>query len=161
MLSCYGVFRFVESMAVKTTTLTASNRRLASFLLLLTVFAWIACARKVIFQESPVVPAATGTVKMKRDQNNNYALAIRVANLAEPERLSPSKKYYVVWLETEDNGIKNIGQLVTSSGLFSKKLKASMEAVTPFKPRRIFITAEYETAIQYPGQQMVLRSNSF
>lgn len=136
------------------------NLRQAS-IVFLSVFLWASCARKVHFQESQAVPAATGTVKMKRDQNNNYALTIRVANLAEPERLSPSKEYYVVWLETEDNGVKNIGQLVSSSGLFSKKLKASLEAVTPFKPRRVFITAEYETEIQYPGPQLVLRSNSF
>jgi hypothetical protein len=160
MPSCRCMVRFVKSNAVKTATSIFLNRRLA-FFLFLTVFAWASCSRKVIFQESPVVPAATGTVKMKRDQNNNYALTVRVANLAEPVRLTPSKKHYIVWLETEDNGVKNIGQLVSSSGLFSKKLKASLEAVTPYKPRRVFITAEYETEIQYPGPQVVLRSNSF
>ena len=119
------------------------------------------CARKVVFQSSPVVPAATGTVKMKRDNNNNYALTIRVRNLADPEQLNPPKKYYIVWMESEYNGVKNLGQLRSSTGFLSKKLKAELNAVTPYRPRSIFITAEFETEIQYPGPDVVLRSNTF
>lgn len=130
-------------------------------LLAFVTFAFASCAKKIVFSASPIVPAAQGKVKMKQDKNNNYALDIKVTNLAEPERLEPARKYYVVWIETESNGTKNIGQLVSSTGFLSKKLKASLEAVTSFKPTRVFITAEDDASIQYPGMQVVLRTDRF
>ena len=81
--------------------------------------------------------------------------------LAEPKRLSPPRQMYVVWMETEQNGTKNIGQLNTSSGMFSKTLKSSLKTVSSFKPTKIFITAEDDASIQYPGGQRVLNTDSF
>ena len=115
------------------------------------------CSRKLQFIQSNVVPAAKGSVKIKKDKNNNYSIDLKVENLAEPERLKPSKKSYVVWMETGQNkGFKNLGQLKSSTGLFSSTLKASLSTVTSFKPKRIFITAENNTAITYPYGQTVL-----
>ena len=125
------------------------------------VFSLGSCARKIVFQTSPIVPAAQGFVKVKKDKNNNYALQIDVRNLAEPRRLDPPKQTYVVWIETERNGTKNIGQMNSPSGLFSSKLKASLTAVTPFKPISVFITAEDNADIRYPGMQVVLRTRTF
>lgn len=119
------------------------------------------CARKVTFSVSPVVPAAQGSVKVKKDKNNNYAIEVNAKNLAEANRLSPPKETYVVWIETERNGIKNIGQMNSSSGFLSSKLKASLKAVTPFKPTRVLITAEDNADIRYPGMQVVLRTDTF
>lgn len=62
-------------------------------------------------------------------------------------------------METEKNGRKNIGQLKTSSGLFSRTLKSSLETVTSFKPVNFIITAEDEGNIQNPGGQVVLKTN--
>jgi hypothetical protein len=62
---------------------------------------------------------------------------------------------------TEQNGRKNIGQLKTSTGLFSSKLKSSLETVSTFKPSGFFITAEDDANIQYPGGQVVLRTGDF
>lgn len=119
------------------------------------------CARKVHFNTSTVVPAAQGKVKVKKDNNNNYSIALDVTNLAEPKRLQPPMQVYVVWAETERNGVQNLGQLNTSSGLLSNKLKASLETNTPFKPTRIFITAEDQANIQYPNSYVVLNTNNF
>ena len=118
------------------------------------------CSNKTSFMTSSVVPAAEGTVKIKNDKNNNYAIELNVIRLAEPGRLSPPKNHYVVWVETQQNGVKNIGQLKTSSGLFSKTLKSSLETVTSFEPREIMITAEDDPAQQYPGSVVVLRTGS-
>ena len=133
----------------------------ASIVLVITVVLFSACGKKINFAVSPVVPAAKGVVKVKKDKNNNYALDISVLNLAEPKNLTPSKDHYVVWLETESNGSKNLGRISTSSGLFSSSLKASLHAVTTFKPKYIFITAENNDVGQYPGNMIVLRSNDF
>ena len=141
-----------------TSTLIKSIRLTCSLILVVTL---MSCAQKVSFQTSNVVPAAEGSVKMKKDNNGNYEIKIYLANLAEPERLQPSKKTYVVWMETEENSTKNIGQINTSTGFMSSKLKASFETVSAVKPTRIFITAEDDPAIQYPGEQIVLTTENF
>ena len=119
------------------------------------------CVSKYAFSTSPVVPAAEGGVKVKKDGNNNYKVDVEVKRLAEPKRLTPARQLYVVWMETEKNGTKNIGQLKTSSGIFSNMLKSNLETVSAFKPVSFMITAEDEADIQYPGGQVVLKTNGF
>ena len=120
------------------------------------VFLLSACSRKMNFTRSVVVPTAEGDVKIKKDRNNNYAIHVSVLHLAQPAKLQPPKQTYVVWMETKEDGIKNIGQLKSSSGFLSKTLKASLSAITSFKPRRFFVTAEEAADIQHPGLQTVL-----
>jgi hypothetical protein len=116
------------------------------------------CARKMTFAVSPVVPAATGSVKIKKSANDNYVIRVKVLNLAPPERLTPARDVYVVWMETKRNSIKNIGMIKSSTGLFSNTLKGDMQASSTLKPTSIFITAEDNGRVQYPGNQVVLRT---
>ncbi len=113
---------------------------------------------KYNFSTSSVVPAAEGSVKVKKDGNSNYKIDLSVQRLADSKRLNPSREMYVVWMDTETSGRKNIGQLNTSSGLLSKTLKSSLKTVTSFKPTGFFITAEDDANIQYPGGQVVLET---
>ncbi|MEJ7768276.1 MAG: hypothetical protein WKF89_10735 [Chitinophagaceae bacterium] len=138
-----------------------SQNVLTIALVALIILSFGSCARKIRFEPSPVVPAAQGRIKIKKDNNDNYALQVSITHLAEARRLEPPKETYVVWVETERNGTKNIGQMKSSSGLFSKKLKASLNAVTSYKPTRVIVTAEYDGSIQYPGPQVVLITNRF
>jgi hypothetical protein len=119
------------------------------------------CAKKINFAGSSVVPAARGFVKVKKDNNSNYNIKVELSNLAEVSRLQPPRQTYVVWMETDQQTTKNIGQIQSSSSMLSKKLKASLETVSSFKPVKIFITAEDDAAVQYPGTQMVLSTSSF
>ena len=119
------------------------------------------CSNKVPFETSSVVPAARGDVKVKKGDNNNYVISIELTDLAEPERLQPSREVYVVWMKTRSNLTKNIGQIETSSGFLSGQLKSSFETVTPFKPTRIFITAEENASIRYPQSEVVLSTDNF
>ena len=119
------------------------------------------CARKIRFDASNVVPAAQGTVKIKKDDNGNHLIKIDIKHLADPSRLQPPKSAYVVWIETESRAAQNLGQLKTSTSLFSKTLKASMEAISPFKPTRVFITAEDRANIEYPGSYVIMNTKSF
>lgn len=131
-----------------------------SFCLMVAIlFLFSACATKYTFLTSVVVPAAEGTVKVSKDDNSNYKIDLSIIRLVDPKRLSPPKNYYVAWMKTEKSEIKNIGQLNTSSGFFSKTLKSSLETVTPFKPIGFFITAEDELGVQSPGEAIVLRTN--
>src|SRR5690349_19820557 len=125
------------------------------------LFFFSSCARKIGFQTSSVVPAARGDVKVKKDNNNNYSIQVTLNNLAEPKRLEPSKSTYVVWMETSDNVTKNIGQINSSTGFLSNKLKAFFETVSSTKPTKIFLTAEDDAGIQYPGTQVIITTNDF
>jgi hypothetical protein len=117
--------------------------------------------KKVSFNNSSVVPGAEGTIKVKKDKNGNYRMEIYVQNLADSKKLTPSKNAYVVWIETKESGIKNIGQVHSSSSMLSKTKKASIETVSPTKPTKIFITAEDDPQAERPGDQMVLTTATF
>jgi len=117
-----------------------------------------ACSHKMVFSNSSAVPAATGHIKYKKDNNGNYAISVKVVNLAPSTSLTPSRDTYVVWEETDDNGIKNLGKINSSSGLLSKKLKATLNAVSPYKPRGFLITAENDAQISYPSSEVILRT---
>lgn len=127
-----------------------------SFFIIACTTIMTSCARKVHFNTSSVVPAATGTIKIDKDNNGNYSINVSVLHLAEPDKLSPPKRLYLVWLATKERGQKNLGQLTMSSGLFSKTLKGSLKTVTPYEPVSIYITAEEDAAKSYPGSQVVL-----
>ncbi len=146
---------------MKTITLKTPKRIFSTGLIFFLVLSLASCSRKISFQTSSVVPAAEGSVKVKKDKNNNYSIDLNVIRLADPKRLDPPKSTYVVWIETAENGSKNIGSLNTSSSMFSKTLKSSLKTVSPFKPVSLFITAEDNADIQYPGTQMVLRTGNF
>ena len=118
------------------------------------------CAQRRSFEKSLAVPSASGKVKVKKDDNNNYSINIDIRDLTPPENLVPSKKAYLVWNEA-DNGIFNIGQLVTSRSFLKRGYSASLTAVSPNKPKRVFITAEDNNNTLYPGPQVVLTTSGF
>lgn len=128
---------------------------------LIILLSFNACAKNISFLTSSVVPAARGTVKVKTDNNNNYAIDISLTDLAEVTRLEPSKLTYIVWMDTDQGLTKNIGQLNSSKGFISKQLKGTFKTVSSFKPIKIFITAEDDPNTQYPGTQVVLSTDKF
>lgn len=137
--------------------ITQTIRRIAIPLVMLL---FLACNRKIAFNTSTVIPGAEGYVKVKKDNNGNHALDLEVVNLAEPNRLPVPQNVYVVWIETPE-GLKNVGQLKSSSGLLSKVRKGELETVTPYKPSKVFITAEGDASVSYPNNQVVLTTGSF
>ncbi len=74
------------------------------------------CASVAKFPVSSTVPAAEITAKKMVDKNNNYVIELVAKNLANSERLDPPKSNFSVWIITDDNVIKNIGQLNNSNG---------------------------------------------
>jgi hypothetical protein len=120
------------------------------------VFSLISCARKMTFQNSSVVPAAEGKIKIKKDRNKNYNIDLSTVSLAEPSRLSPPRSMYVVWMSTEQNGTKKVGQLKTSASLLSKTLKSSLKTSVPYNPTGFFITAEDDINVPSPSEIVVL-----
>ena len=136
-----------------------SLKKFCTCMLALLILLLSSCSRKLHFARSMVVPAAEGTVKIKKDNNKNYSLDISIRNLVESDKLVPPRKTYVAWIETDQDRNKNIGRLNSSSGLFSKTLKASLNTVTPFKPEKVFITAENDAEISYPNGEVILTTS--
>jgi len=125
------------------------------------IVSFTSCATKAKFLASSVVPAAQGTIKVKKDNNKNYAIDIEIAGLAEVKKLQTNKDAYVAWMETSQGRTENLGQLTSSSGFLSKQMKASLKTVSSYKPTKIFITAEERTNIQYPSREVILTTELF
>lgn len=118
------------------------------------MFIITSCSTTTKFPVSSVVPAAVISAKIKQDKSNNFTISVTAKNLAAAERLSPPKKTYVVWIETRDNGVKNIGQL---KGKNDKSV--TLETLTSFDPMEIIVTAEDEGSISYPSGIEISRTN--
>lgn len=103
------------------------------------------CSSVIKFPVSDITPAATISADIKKDKNENYDISVSANDLAAPDRLNPPMKVYVVWIHTKDNEAKNIGQLKNKNAK-----KASLETVSSFEPRDIFITAEEKGDASYP-----------
>ncbi|HSO77438.1 MAG TPA: hypothetical protein VLQ76_02640 [Bacteroidales bacterium] len=120
------------------------------------ILSFTSCTPKITFLTSSIVPAAEGVVTVKDDNNNNYSIKLDITNLAAVDRLTPPKNTYVVWMETDRGAARNIGRIVVTN-----KMNVSFETVSSFRPTKIFITAEDNENAQYPGEMLVLTTNSF
>jgi len=132
---------------------------LSSFL----IFSFTECKAqtKTNFMVSSVVPAARGSVSVKKDKYNNYLLRLDVSNLAEANRLTPPMKTYVVWIVTDENITKNVGQIKTTTTFLAKRLKATFETKSSFRPVKVYITAEYDSEIQSTDKEPILTTSTF
>lgn len=139
----------------------ATRSPLLTTIAIFTALLLSSCAQKINFQTSQVVPAARGFVQIKKDNNENYVISLQLDKLAEVERLTPEKSTYIIWMNTAQNGTKNIGLLNSSTTTFSNKLKASFNTVTSFQPTRIFITAENDGNAAYPSDKIIVTTDDF
>ena len=147
---------------MKTTDFNKISKNIISGILAaMILFSVSACSKSISFLTSSVVPAARGDVKIKVDNNKNYSIEITLSELAEVTRLNPPRLTYIVWMVTDQELTKNIGQLKSSIGFMSKRLKGSFSTVSSDKPVKIFITAEDDKTIQYPGNQVILTTDRF
>jgi hypothetical protein len=156
--------QFNSLIQIKMKTLrfnSLTKRILLGTLAILLILSFDLQAKKVSFLTSSVVPAARGNAKINKNSNNNYVVKLQISGLAEVERLQPSKQTYIVWMVTDQEMIKNMGQMKSSSGFLSKKLTAKFETASSFKPVKIFITAENDPGSQYPEGENVLTTDRF
>lgn len=128
-------------------------------LLVVLAFSFFSCSRKLHFTNSGIAPAAEGFVKIKKGNNRNYNIEIKIVNLAPSTNLNPAKKTYVVWMVKENNETVNIGQLYSSAHFPSKMLRATLKTVSAFHSVNYFITAEDDGSISYPGNLTILKTD--
>ena len=107
-------------------------------------------------------PENKGQVQIKRDVNSNYVIQINLRELEEINKLEPaSKKAYIVWMNADKQMTKSLGQINSNSGWLSDKSKASFEAVSEFKPTKVFITEEDDATAKKPGIKIIWSTNRF
>lgn len=135
----------------------ALNKYNFYFLILFSGIIFSDCSHKTTLVSTSVVPGAEGSVRTKKDNNNNYSIHLKIVNLASPEMLTPPKKEYVVWMVNDQNESIKMGRLTSSRGVTQTKT-GSLSTVTTFKPVSFFITAEDDPNTAFPGPIIVLRS---
>ena len=118
-----------------------------------------ACAKKMNFERSTVVPGADGKVAVTKDRNDNYTISVNTVNLPSSKNLTPSREVYVVWMEDENKNVKKLGQIKPTTGLLSKAYKGELIAKSTSRPRKVFITAEDGGELEYPGSLLVLTTH--
>ena len=123
-----------------------------TILLAFIIIAFTSCAKKISFLPSTVIPTAKGYVKIKGDNNENYAVKLQVKDIVKSKDLQPGKKTYVVWVETNENRAHHLGKLESSKGIFSKTRKAKLTSVTAARPVRVYVTAEDNSTPQFPSE---------
>jgi len=129
-------------------------------LLAFIMIALTSCAKKISFLPSTVIPTAKGYVKVKEKKNDNYGVNLKVEDIVKSKDLQPSKRTYVVWVETNENRAHHLGNLESSKGLFSGTRKGRLESVTAAKPVRVFVTAEESGTPEFPSE-VVLTTELF
>lgn len=118
------------------------------------MFLLTSCSSTITFPVSTITPAASITAKVKKEKNNNYEITVKAKNLASAERLTPPKRTYVVWAQTRDAGMKNIGRLIGKSDK-----SATLTTISSFEPTEIVITAEDEGNVSYPAGIEIARTD--
>jgi hypothetical protein len=111
---------------------------------------------QVVLRTNAVNPAAMGTVAVSRDgQNQNTKLAVDVAHLADPKKMSPDANTYVVWALPKDAVVPyNLGALRVD-----EDLKGHLDTTTAFNDFAMFVTVEPAPNVSTPGAVRVLEGN--
>ena len=103
---------------------------------------------------SSIVPAAAGKISYEHDRNRNIKLEIKTKHLASPERLSPAKNSYVVWIRSNDGQTQNAGVLRINSDL-----EGSFTTTTPMKAFDVLITAEDSPSVSQPSGPEIMHGS--
>jgi hypothetical protein len=104
------------------------------------------CSSTAKFPVSQIVPVADITAKTHKQSKTNYLVTLTANNLAAVERLSPEKKYYVIWVVSKSGVTRNVGYFTPKNAV-----KSTYKASFPYKPMEIFITAEDEEGFCEPA----------
>lgn len=129
------------------------NTVFATVLFFALVWPFGSSGKKYQMQANQSVPAAHGTVTVKRDKNNRDTnLDVKVSNLAAPSSLTPSASVYIVWVKTNGNLAEKKGAI----GI-DKDLNGETNVVTTAKNFEVLITGEPGESVTEPSGPEVLK----
>jgi hypothetical protein len=99
-------------------------------------------------------PALQGTVKAEIDRNGNAAFELEAKHIAPPQRLTPAKQFYVLWVQVPGKPAESQGELRVNS----ENMAASFKGTTPNKSFEIIVTAEDQPKPESPSNVEILRA---
>ncbi len=115
------------------------------------------CAtHKIVFQGSPLQPAADAKAKIRLDQNENTLVELELQHVAPADKLWPPKVVYVVWAEDTEGQMFQLGQLRVN-----EERAAYFNGTTALERFRLVITAEDEPRPEQPSQPHMLATDFF
>ena len=103
---------------------------------------------------STLVPSATGKAEVQTDDNGNQRVKLRVYHLADPEKLSPPRNGYMVWIQPNGKDAEPLGMLRVN-----KDLEGSIAGTTPYKRFKVFVTAEENPKADKPSGDEILHAD--
>ncbi len=127
-------------------------KNIINVLVVIAVILIAACSNTAKFPVSQVAPGAEIKAKTRVDQDNNKVLTINAKNLESPANVDPGSTEYVVWIETDDKGLRNIGRLESKDDN-----TAVFKAETPYEYSEIIITAESRANVSQPSGPEIAR----
>ena len=128
----------------------------SALVIVLLLFIWPFSSGKLYHMKgSNSVPAASGTVKAKKNNDNgNTRLNIKVHNLAKPSSLNPSENVYVVWIRTNDGTTQKKGAI-----RLNNNLDGQLKVATVSKSFDVLVTGEQSTSVTEPTGPEVLQAH--
>lgn len=113
----------------------------------------ISCGVVTKLPVSQIVPAADIKVSVKKDKNQNSIISLTAKNLAAPNRVDSSFSTYVLWINTKENGIKNLGQIINKN---AKTIKQKFS--TAFIPIEVTITLEKNGNVSVMSEKIITKA---
>lgn len=129
------------------------HRRKIVHLLLVGIFlTTIASAREDRLINTGVAPAAEGKATTSTDRNGNTEVEVQVKHMASPQKLTPARQTYLVWVQPRGKDPELLGILRVN-----EDLQGSLKATTPYKTFDVFVTAEDIVNPPTPSGTVVLK----
>jgi hypothetical protein len=119
----------------------------------LVCLATVAFAKEYRMISGPDTPAAHGVVDAETDRNGNTAFEVKVKHLASPDKLTPARQAYIVWIQARGRDPENQGALRVN-----EDLEGSAKGRTPYQSFEVFVTAEDAPNPSHPTGPEVLRA---
>lgn len=113
----------------------------------------ISCGVVTKLPVSQTVPAADIKVNVKQDKSKNSIILLTAKNLAAPNRVDSTCNAYVLWINTKENGIKNLGQIINKN---AKTIKQKFS--TAFIPTEVTITLEKNGNVSAMSEKVITKA---
>jgi hypothetical protein len=127
-------------------------RKIAHLLLVGVFLTTVVWGREDRLVNTGITPAAEGKVITSTDRNGNTQAEVQVKHLATPQKLTPPRQAYLVWVQPRGKSPELLGVLRVND-----KLEGNLTATTPYKVFDIIVTAEDTPHPEMPSDTVVLK----
>jgi outer membrane protein OmpA-like peptidoglycan-associated protein len=106
---------------------------------------------KIVFNGTPLLPAASGEAEVK-NKGNRVEILAKFSNLEDATKFGLEYLTYVLWAVSPQGRAENLGELTLKSGY------GEVKAITDMQTFGMIVTAEPYFAVTQPGDTVVLEN---